>query len=308
MKVRVAAVSPITVRGEKEERNLQRAVDYVVEAAGKGAQIVCFPEGYPGPYNGPVTYSSVKTLGDAAREHHVYVIAGMVERAEDYVQEVYRLAMTLIGPTGEVIGTHHRVLPNPKEMNAVLMGGKTIAPGDELQVFNSEVGKVGMLVCSEAWSPELPLILALRGASILFAPIGGAVYELYDHWKAILKARAYENTMYVVTCQNIWGMEDSMGMIVGPDGVVAESTAPGVLIGDLDLERVTKLRQQTQTLDLPKPYRSIPGLLRHRRSDLYGEITLPRDDAYDFWYFDRQPVREQESSSSPPALEPDRHA
>jgi predicted amidohydrolase len=143
-----------------------------------------------------------------------------------------------------------------------------------------------MLICSEAWSPELPLIMALKGADVLFAPIGGAVYELYDHWKCILSARAFENTMYVVTCQNMWGMEDSMGMIVGPDGVLAESRDPGVLVADLDLDRLTELRTRTQELKLPKPYRSIPGMLRHRRPDLYDEITKEREGLYDFWYYD----------------------
>jgi predicted amidohydrolase len=210
----------------------------------------------------------------------------MVERADGYQGEVYHLSMKLIDPSGDVVGSHSRVLPNPKEMNQFLMGGKVIAPGDSLDVFAREGGNVGMLVCSEAWSPELPLILALKGADILFAPIGGAVYELYDHWKCVLKTRAFENTIYVITCQNIWGMEDSMAMIVGPDGVIAESREAGVLIGDLDIDRLGWLRHKTQELTLPKPYRSIPGMLRHRRPDLYGEITAPQDDLYDFWYFD----------------------
>lgn len=286
--VRVAAVSPRSVRGRAEEENVHAAVGYIREAADVGARVVVFPEGYPGPYNGPAAYSSLEPLSETAREHDVYVIAGMVERTADYGDdEIYRLAMKLIAPSGQVIGSHARVLPNPKEMNTFLMGGKVIAPGDSLEVFPSDAGNIGMLVCSEAWSPELPLILALKGADILFAPIGGAVYELYDHWKCVLKTRAFENTVYVVTCQNIWGMEDSLGMIVGPDGVLAESTEPGVLVADLDLDRLEWLRSQTQELKFPKPYRSIPGLLRHRRPELYEEITAPRSDLYDFWYFNK---------------------
>jgi hypothetical protein len=76
-----------------------------------------------------------------------------------------------------------------------------------------------------------------------------------------------------------------MGLIVGPDGVIAESTEPGELIGDLDIGRLAVLREQTQDLKLPKPYRSIPGMLKHRRPDLYDEILAPREDAYDFFYF-----------------------
>jgi predicted amidohydrolase len=278
-------VSPQSVRGQEERHNVERAVEHVAAAAAKGAQFVCFPEGYPGPYNGPVDYSPLPALSQAARDHGVHVIAGLVEAAEDLGPDIYRLSFKLIDPAGEVIGSHSRVLPNPKEMNEFLMGGKCIAPGDSLEVFETEHCRVGILVCSEAWSPELPLIMALKGADVLFAPIGGAVYELHDHWQTILKARAYENTMYVATCQNLWGMEDSMGLIVGPDGVVAESTAPGELIGDLDIDRLAVLREQTQDLKIPKPYRSIPGMLKHRRPDLYDEIVAPREDLYDFFYF-----------------------
>jgi predicted amidohydrolase len=283
---RIAAVSPRSLRGESEQAHVSRAVGYVEEAAKSGAQIVCFPEGYPGPYSGPASYSSAEALAGAARRHRVHVIAGMVELAPEG-EGVYRLAMKLIDPRGEIRHTHHRVLPNPRNMNDFLMGGKVIAPGNSLEVCETEIGSIGMLICSEAWSPELPLIMALKGADILFAPIGGAVYELYDHWKCVLKTRAFENTMYVVTCQNMWGMEESMGMIIGPDGVVAESTKPGVLLGDVDLGRLETLRGQTEELTFPKPYRSIPGMLRHRRPELYHPITEERDDLYDFWYFSR---------------------
>jgi hypothetical protein len=77
-----------------------------------------------------------------------------------------------------------------------------------------------------------------------------------------------------------------MGMIVGPDGVLAESRDPGVLFADLDLDRLAELRARTQELTLPTPYRSIPGMLRHRRPELYDEITKPREGLYDFWYYE----------------------
>ena len=138
MQVKVAAVSPRCYRGESEGDNVARALTAIDEAADQGAQIVCFPEGYPGPYNGPVTYSAVEPLADKARQRGVHVIAGMVERAERYApRPVYHLALKLIGPRGELTGTYRRVLPNPKEMNQFLMGGKVIAAGDDLQVFET---------------------------------------------------------------------------------------------------------------------------------------------------------------------------
>src|SRR5919205_2997248 len=131
MQVKVAAVSPRCYRGTSERDNVARALAAIDEAADQGAQIVCFPEGYPGPYNGPDSYSSVEPLSTKARERGVHVIAGMVERSEGQgPQAIHYLALKLIGPRGDLIGTYRRVLPNPKEMNEFLMGGKIIAPGD----------------------------------------------------------------------------------------------------------------------------------------------------------------------------------
>jgi predicted amidohydrolase len=283
--VRIAVVSPLSVRGAGEEDHVAAAVRYVEQAAEQGARIVCFPEGYPGPYSGPCNYSAVEALQRCASAHGVYVIAGMVEPAPELGDNVFYLAQKLIGPEGTV-GTHRRVLPNPKEMTPFLMGGKDIAPGDDLQVWNTPFGRIGVLICSEAWSPELALILTLKGADIIFAPIGGAVAELYDNWKIILRARAAENDVYVATCQHIWDpAEKGMGMVAGPERVVAESEVAGVLVADVDLDRLTWLREHSQEMVLPKPYSSIPGMLRHRRPELYGEITAPREDLYDFTFY-----------------------
>jgi predicted amidohydrolase len=221
-------------------------------------------------------------LQDAASEAEAYVVASMVERVEGDPREGYRRMLKLIAPDGSVRGSYARVLPNPRQMQDYLMNGKTIVPGDELPVFETEHGVLGMLICSEAWSPELPLIMALQGAEILLAPIGGAVYELARNWHTVLQARAFENNMCVVTCQNVWGAEDALGQVVGPEGVVAASPREGVLLGDLDIARLRWLRSQTQALEFPKPYRSIPGMLRHRRPELYGQVVAPRPDLYDF--------------------------
>jgi len=288
MQVRIAAVAAQCTRGEAEVENVRRALDYIDEAAAKGANIVSFPEGFPGPYNGPVTYSALEVLCAKARERSVYVIASMVERASTSLsREVYYLALKLIDPAGNVVGTYHRVLPNPREMNTVLMGGKIIAPGDRLQTFETSYGRLGLLICSEIWSPELPLILALQGADVIFAPIGGALYELCENWKIILRARAAENLVYVIASQNHWGMEAGLNMVVGPEGIVAESTSQGVLMATVDLKRLEWLRSNVQKMEIPKPYRTIPGMLRHRRPELYGAIIEPREDLYDFHYFTR---------------------
>ncbi len=288
MEVVVAAVQPLTYR-DREERNVAVAKKYIDEAADMGAKIICFPEGYPGPYRGPPAYSALEDLSAKAKERGVYVITGAVEKAEKYnkvgLKNVFYLAQRVIGPNGKLLATYRRVQPNPPETDRFLMGDKVIAPGEELFVLKTEYGNLGFLICSELWCPELSRVLALNGADIIFAPIGGAVYEIGENWRHLLRARAAENHVYVIAPQNLFGMEDGLATIVGPEEVLAESKKPGVITAKLDLDRLKWLREHTQRMDIPKPYKSIPGMLRYRRPELYKKICEPQPNAIDFHYF-----------------------
>jgi len=288
LQVTVAAVQPCTDR-VNEKSNVSIALKYIDEAADKGAKIVCFPEGYPGPYRGPLTYSALQVLSEKAKERGVYVIAGAVEKAEKYrklgIKNAFLLALNVIGPRGQLVGTYRRVQPNPPDTDRFFMGEKTIAPGEELPVFKTEYGTLGFLICSEIWCPELARVLALKGAEIIFAPMGGAVYEVSETWKVLLWARAIENNACLVTTQNLWGMEDGMAAIYGPEEILAESKKPGVLTATVDLNRIRWLREHMQKLVLPKPYKALPGMLMYRRPELYKEICQPQPNAYDFYYF-----------------------
>ena len=288
MDVVVAAVQPQTYR-EDEERNVSVALKYIDEAADRGAKIVCFPEGYPGPYRGPPTYSAFEALSAKAREREVYVLAGFVEKTDKFrklgLKNVFFLAQRIIGPDGKLVGTYRRVQPNPPETDRFFMGKKIIAPGEELFVHKTEYGNLGFLICSEIWCPELSRVLALNGADIIFAPIGGAVYETAENWKCLLRARATENHVYVVAPQNLWGVEDGLGCIVSPEEVLAESKKPGIITATLNLDRLKWLREHTQRMEIPKPYKSIPGMLRYRRPEMFMKICEPQPNAMDFYYF-----------------------
>ena len=285
MIVRVAAVQPSAFRGEEEARNEESALRYLEQAAGEGAQVVSFPEGYPGPYNGPLTFDPFPALCDKAREHGLYVIASKVLQAPEKGRNVFFLALQLISPQGEVKAIYCRSHPNPPGVEQFLMPDKTIAPGEELPVYETDRGNLGLQICSEIWLPEISRVQALNGADILFAPIGGCLYELIPSWKVLVQARAIENLVYVVVSQNLWGKEEGLGMIAGPEGILAENSGPGVIVADLDLDRLARLRAGEQEMVIPKPYRAIPGILKERRSSLYGDLADPEKSGRDYHYF-----------------------
>ncbi len=285
MKVVVAAVQPNTLRGEAEAGNVPRALEAIEEAAGRGARLILFPEGYPGPYNGPADYSPLDPLSEQAKRFGVYVIASWVEAAPDVGEGVYRLALKLIGPDGGLIGTYHRSQPNTADVTEGLLPGKLIAPGNELPVFETPIGNIGTIICGELWWPEMSRVLALKGADIIVAPIGGVLYEIREAWRNIVWARASENLCHVVVTQNLFGMEDGLAVIAAPEGILAESARPGIIYATLDLDRLKWLRETEESLSLPKPYRTIPGVFKDRRPELYGEITKPNPVARDYFYF-----------------------
>lgn len=269
--VRVAAIQPRTYRRDQEGKNVKAALDYVDEAARNGANIICFPEGFPGPYSGTTDYSCTEELCAKAKQRKVYVIAGMVQEAyggAHYITE------QLIAPNGEVTGTYRRVQIPPKHVNEVLTGKSCVSGSEEdLRVFETDHANIGILVCSEVYCPELARILALKGADIIFYPSGGMFYELCDTWKNVIWTRSLENLVYVVMCHNIFGMEDGMSTIVGPEQRLGELKEEGMLVRDLDLNRLRWLRENEERLDLPKPYRTIPGVIKWRRPELYGFLS-----------------------------------
>jgi len=285
MIVSIAAVQPKTFRADREEENVSEALIAIERAADQGAQLVTFPEGYPGPYFGPLTYSPLDTLCQKARVCNVHVVASWMEPATDVGDNVFRLALKLIGPNGELIGTYHRSQPNTDDVAKGLFPGKFVVPGQELPVFETSIGTIGMLICSEIWWPELSRVLALKGADLIVAPIGGMLYEIRQTWRNIVWARASENMCYVAVSQNIFGKEDGLAMIAAPEEILAESKKSDIIYANIDLDRIKWLRQSEETLELPKAYRSIPGLFKDRRPELYGKLIEPNSDARDYYYF-----------------------
>lgn len=282
MLVKVACAQPQSFRGDDERENLGTALRLIREAAATGAKLVTFPEGFPGPYHGPADWSPVPAIQEAAKEHEIHVVFGLVEHGPD---GGYHLTLKLVDDQGYVRASYHRVQPNPPEVDHVLMNNKTIIPGESLQVIKTDLANIGLLICSEIWNPELVRVLALQGADIIVAPIGGMVYELAEAWRTIFWARAIENHVYMLTSQNLYGMEDGLAMIAGPESWLARRSDPGLITAELDLGRLRWLRSHRQSLGLPKPYKSIPGLLRYRRPEKYELLTAPQPDAYDFWYY-----------------------
>lgn len=267
---KVAAIQTRTfLEANEQTRNIEKAGEYVAEAAERGAQFVCFPETYPGPWKAPLSYSPVEPLQEMARRHNVYIIAGANCPVPGDLQRGYT-SQILVGPDGSV-GRYNRTIPKGPW---IYKGGRywdyDYKEADDLPVFPTPFGTVGILICSEVYAPELSRLLALKGAEIIFLPAGISKYELQATWRNLIWSRAIENLTYTVTCQNILGAEQGLAMICSPEEILVESTKPGVFIAECDIDRIRWLRKETDCYGPPMPWNTKPGTLRDwRRSDIY---------------------------------------
>jgi len=307
MKVKVAVVQAESEWGEEEYKNAFQCMEYLEEAAATGAKIIALPEGYPGPSHGPMDSAGklpkppIQMVCDKAKELKVYVAASNVEE-NTKIPGTYFLSQKLISPKGEIIANHRRVQPDEPDLNEYLFNGKRdMVPGDDVTVVDTDYGKVGLLICSELWVPELVRMEMLMGAEIIICPRNGFHHvrpnDCMETWYAMCHARAAENMMYVMLTQNIFvkGYRTyGYANIAGPEHIIAKRTEPGVLAAELDMDRLRSLRKHYYTWDflgtgmppdLEPPLGCRPGQHVLRRPEVYGRLLQPLPTDYDYWYF-----------------------
>jgi predicted amidohydrolase len=267
MKVRLALVQPASGSGRDESRNAHDAVRWLKEAAKEGADLVMFPEGYPGPINPANHYDAFSLLRKHAAELGVHVVASRAQA----VTGGHAVEVSVIDDRGIIAGSYLRTSPRGpyvyRDIDA--WNFDYIESNVPPLVIETRLGKIGLLVCSELYVPELSRLLALQGADMILYPAGGAINELLPGWRTLVWARAIENLVFTAACQNLYGNEEGVATISSPERVLAARVDEGLLFADLDLQRLAYLRSTRESITFPKPYATIPGLIEWRRPELY---------------------------------------
>ena len=247
MTFRIAVVQPIAHPPGEDARNIAEAVATIERAAGDGAAFVCFPETYPGPWRMPATFDPTAALTEAAAKFGVHAVFGTLEPIDAKISgnaaAAYNL-IVMVYPDGRTPARYRRTHPNGPW---IYTGGKSwefqYVAGDDFPVFDTAHGKVGLAMCSEVYMPEVSRALALRGAELIFMPAGIDKNRLWATWRTLIFARAIENLAIVVTTQNLFDhAQRGLAMVAAPEEILFESTAAGVSIVDVSLERVRYLR------------------------------------------------------------------
>jgi predicted amidohydrolase len=189
-RVRLAAVHYRPQGGHTPAENCRLFAPLIADAAKQRADLVVLPEtltyyGLGKSYADcaePVPGPSTEYFGTLAREHNLYIVAGLIEREANLI---YNIA-ALVGPDGKLIGKYRKVaLPRSE-----IAGG--VMPGSDYPVFDTRFGKLGMMVCYDGFFPEVARELTNRGAEVIAWPVWGCNPLLAG-------ARACENQVYMVS-------------------------------------------------------------------------------------------------------------
>ena len=169
----------ILVEGGRPAENLDRAVSMIASAAEAECDVVVLPEcldfGWtdPSARDGaqPIPGPHQARIADAARDHRIHVVAGLVERAGD---RLYNAAL-LVGPDGETLW-HHR------KINELDIGLALYEVGDRVGVVETELGTVGICICADNYwdSRAMGHVLCRMGAQVILSPSAWAVVPEHD--------------------------------------------------------------------------------------------------------------------------------
>jgi N-carbamoylputrescine amidase len=276
------------------EKNLQRAIDRLHQAEAKGAQIVCLPELFQTQYfcqredavlfdlAEPIPGPTTARLSEIAKQLRIVLVASLFEKR---APGVYHNTAVMIDSDGSLRGIYRKMhIPD----DPLYYEKFYFTPGDlGFKAFDTQVGRVGTLVCWDQWYPEGARLTALQGAQVLFYPtaIGWHPDEKehfgeaqHDAWQTIQRAHAIANGVYVAVVNRVgfeegdvrgnkapgkglefWGgsfLADPFGRLIA----TASHDKEEILVGDVDLRALEDIRRNW-------PF------LRDRRIDAYAPIT-----------------------------------
>jgi len=266
--IRIAAVITCAPAGKIRD-NLNRMAHWAGRAKDQGAAIVCFPEmnitGYITrsdvlEYAETVPGPSAQIITDLAEKEQITILAGIAEK--DTRGRVF--ATHLVARPGKKISKYRKLHIAPPEIGVY-------TPGKAIPLFEAGGIKFGIQLCYDAHFPELTTQMALKGADLIFMPHAsprGTCKDKFTSWMRHLPARAFDNGVFVVACNQACENRKQMQfpgitMIIGPSGEIIKkdlSGKEGVLSATLKADTLKQVREHRMRYFLPGRRGDLPDL------------------------------------------------
>ncbi len=272
--IRIAAVVCRCPVGQVKH-NLARTRFWTLLARKKGAVLVCFPElnltGYSNraeiadhaiSADGP----EIETLVRLSADQKIALLVGFAEKADDGRIFASHMAITPEGRTG-IYRKLHLAPPEADHFN----------PGETLPVFLWSGVRFGIQLCYDAHFPELSTCMAEADADMIFIPHAsprGQAMDKHQSWMRHLPARAFDNGLFVVACNQTGNNENGLvfpgnAVVFSPSGEIIDarlSGDSGMLVADLTTDQINHVRSHRMRYFLP-----------NRRPGLYRQTPLLTD-------------------------------
>ena len=277
-KVAVVQAAPVLF---DREATIEKACGLIEQAAVQGARLILFPEAFIPAYPRGLAFGTVvgsrspvgrrtwqrywentvevpgpatKKLGDAAKKANVFLAIGVIERDTQRSNGTVYCTLLYFGPDGRLLGKHQKLKPTGGER---LIWGE--GDGSTLTVIETEVGRIGGLICWENYMPLARMAMYNKGVEIYLAPTADA----RDTWQATLRHIACEGRCFVLGCNQYMTKDmypdDLKGLkeldeqpeimcrggsaIISPLGKVLAGPLyeqEGILFADLDLAAIAR--------------------------------------------------------------------
>ena len=255
MEITAAAIQ-FTVQQGDIGANLAYVREALARVAAQGAQLALLPEMWSTGFAyknltelAQQTETVVAELQELSARHKLVIIGSQPEPAGE--GRVYNTAHVI--DNGRLVTSYRKL-----HLFSLLGEDKAFKGGDDWCLAETSLGKIGVIICYDLRFPELSRRLALKGARLICVPAQWPKPR-QEHWRTLLRARAIENQLYVVSANacGLIGKLDffGMSMIIDPKGELLADAGelPGEITAPLSWEAMDAWRAQIPCFNDRRP-------------------------------------------------------
>ena len=259
----VISLAQIDVALGDPDRNLIIVKETTAEAARRGSDIVVFPELWSTGYDlenaathaTPVDRGIFAETAELSRQFGIHIAGSCLSLMGE---ERYGNTAVLYDSQGSALGVYTKI-----HLFRLMEEDQYLVPGDHLTLVETRWGSLGLAICYDLRFPEIFRAYAIAGARMVLLPSEWPHPRL-EHWRALIRARAIENQMFVIACNRVGVSKETTfcghSAIIDPWGntVIEAGESPTLLTAEIDLDLVEEVRNK------------IP-VLRDRRPEIYRD-------------------------------------
>ncbi len=259
---------------DDKNSNIKKALDMIEISANNGSDLVILPEMFNCPYDNNKfreyaeekgSSKTLKAISEAAEKFNIYIVAGSIPELKE--GKLYNSSF-ILDRNGEIIGSHRKMhlfdIDIPGKI--IFKESENLSAGNQITVIETDICKIGVVICYDMRFPELLRIMTLKGAELIVIPGAFNMTTGPAHWETLIRARAVDNQLYMAAASPAKNEELSYvaygnSMVVDPWGKILARAGEEeeIIYADIDLSRIKEVREE-----LP--------VLKNRREDIYSTV------------------------------------